>query len=67
MPIINPEEEARLSRTRPIQAKYMEFLMSVMFGETLGFMLLPALGFAAEMVVFIGSIIGAFIFYTFFW
>ena len=60
------EEEARLSRTRPIQAKYMEFLMSVLFGEAIGFMLLPALGFATEIGVFIGSIIGAFIFYTFF-
>lgn len=60
------EEEARLSRTKPIQARYMEFLMSVLFGEALGFMLLPALGFTTEIGVFIGSIIGAFLFYVFF-
>ena len=60
------EEEARLSRAKPIQARYMEFLMSVLFGEALGFMLLPALGFTTEIGVFIGSVIGAFIFYAFF-
>jgi ElaB/YqjD/DUF883 family membrane-anchored ribosome-binding protein len=60
------EEEAKLSRMKPVQAKYMEFLMSIFFGEAIGFMLLPALGFTTEIGVFIGTIIGAFLFYTFF-
>jgi|Deesub1362B_J571_1020462.scaffolds.fasta_scaffold00003_374 hypothetical protein len=61
------EEEAKIAKARPIQAKYMEMLMSILFGEALGMTLLPGiLGLDIAVSVFVGSIFGAFIFYLFF-
>ena len=60
------EEEKALLKTQPIQAKYFELVMSILFGEALGYVFAPTLGLLTEMGVFIGSLVGAFIFFTFF-